>query len=187
MFLEVIKKHRLPQKPGILFGIVLRDENGERFHPAQPAAQADELGELITAQLVHAPLHVGKHPVPLLPDARPVAALRVVDNAATAPERGSFDSERARLLEDGAAKILCLGRVFRFDGDESFRNDSAQQERVLRLIAGRSPMREFRPLHRAPVGMSKSVERLEDLARDRQQNAADNRRLRRQFPGLLLR
>jgi len=43
---EVIEQRGLPQKLGVLAGIVLQDQRREGFRAAQPAAQTNKLGEL---------------------------------------------------------------------------------------------------------------------------------------------
>ena len=94
----------------------------------------------------------------------------------------AFSTPRPRAsLSTARPRLFRLGGVFRFHGDESFGNDRPEQKRVLRLIAGRLPAREFRTLHRAPVRMAKLVERVEDLARDRHEDAIDHRELRRKW------
>ena len=114
--------------------------------------------------LVHALLNIGKDAIPFFADSEPVAAFRVVDDAATTPQRGLFNSQTARQRGHGATNILRLREVFGFDRDEALSNDRAEKQSILRLNAGRAPPSEFRSLHGAPVGMGKSIELKKDLA-----------------------
>ena len=159
---EVLDEHGLVEEFGAICREGFGDDGGDGGRAAEPAAEADALGEVFVAHLFHGGADGFLGEIKLFADGFPVVLIGGVEDGLSVREDGFADAEGFGEIDDFAADVFDGFFVFGLNSDEAFGDDVTEDEGKEDAVAG---LREFQVANfLAPVGFAQLVENGEDLA-----------------------
>ena len=160
----MLDQHGLIEEFGAICGESFGDDGSDGGGAAEPAAEADALGEVFVAHLFHGGADGFLGEIKLFADGFPVVLIGGVEDGLGVREDGFADAEGFGEIDDFAADVFDGFFVFGLNGDEAFGDDVTEDEGKEDAVAG---LREFQVTDfLAPVGLAQFVEDGEDLAGD---------------------
>ena len=152
---EMLDQHGLVEEFGAICGEGFGDDGGDGGGAAEPAAEADALGEVFVAHLFHGGADGLLGEIKLFANGFPVVLIGGVEDGLSVREDGFADAEGFGEVDDFAADVFDGLFVFGLNGDEAFGDDVTEDEGEEDAVAG---LREFEVANfLAPVGLAKFV------------------------------
>ena len=169
----MLDEEGLVEELGLVEVVGFSDEGGEGFGAAEPAADADALGEVGVAHRLHGLADGLLGAVEFAADGGPVvlAAGGVEDDLGVFDD-GVADGEGVGEVEHLAADAFDLLAVLGLDGDEALRDDGPELEGEAGAVGGAAAL-DLAELG-APVRLAELVEDGEDLGGDGDDDVIDH-------------